>query len=114
MLIVNTVGVDETNFDVTITTTLRSDSSIDGLNANQTRVGDNLVELLSNGDLDSGLADFIVGVGAISDVGELGAALNDLSPERFDASPRFLAQSQHRFMADMALRAAPVGDGSYV
>ncbi|MCG8540255.1 MAG: autotransporter outer membrane beta-barrel domain-containing protein, partial [Clostridia bacterium] len=115
LLITNTVDIDEINFDVTVTTTLLPASSVGDLNENQTNVGDALIDILSEADIDPGLTDYIASIGAISDAGELGFVLSELSPEGFDAGLRFLAQSQGRFMSAVALRSPqPSQDGPYV
>ena len=115
LLIANTVDIDEINFDVTVTTTLLPASSVDDLNENQTNVGDALIDIFGEADIDPGLTDYIASVGAISDAGELGFVLSELSPEGFDAGLRFLAQSQGRFMSAVVLRSPqPSQDGPYV
>ena len=114
LLITNTVGVDESSFDVSLTTTLRAASSVDGLNGNQANIGDSLIGLLGQSDLDPGLADYIISIAAISDAGELGSVLGELSPEGFDAGLRFLTHSQTRFMTEMTSRpGSSPGDGPY-
>ncbi len=111
LLLANELEVDNVNGDINLVTTVRLASDINGLNANQTRVGDVLINQLFAPDLDADFGDLIEGVGGLTTAAELGAALTDLTPEGFDIGLRTMTVAQDRFTDLLSMRA---NRGSFV
>ncbi len=111
LLISQAIDVDAANFDVVLTTTVNTASSVNGLNKNQIAVGDNLIGLLGDPSLHSGLLSVINAVGGIEDVDALGDALGELTPEGLDLGLKFLSASQSRFIG-LALSQASIAGGA--
>ena len=102
LLINQTVSVNPVGSDVLLTTSVSTASSLDGLNNNQTTVGDSLIGLLNDPSLDPALLGLIGAVGAIEDIDALGSTLGELTPEGLDIGLKFMTTSQSRFI-DAAL-----------
>lgn len=97
-LLQQTIEYDRTSADVDVIFTLNSASTIVGLTQNQKNVGDNLVGLLSEPDLDDSLADFVFAVARLDGAADVQAALNELHPEGLDMGLKFLGASQQSFL----------------
>lgn len=107
LLVSNEVALDPITFDVTLTTTVGSASALSGLSRNQQAVGDNLVTLLSQTDLNDELAVIINAVGVIDDASVLADTLEQLHPEPLDVALRSLTVSQSRFLDLMVDQSRP-------
>ncbi|MCB9956402.1 MAG: hypothetical protein H6848_10935 [Caulobacterales bacterium] len=110
VLIGQSVEYDLANFDVLLTTTINPASTIAGLNDNQSNVGDYLIGLLSDPNLDPALLDFIFAIGLNPDTEDLATILDNLTPEDIDQAMQFLSVSQRDFMRSL-LNLGSSGDG---
>lgn len=108
LLINQEITLDPMNFDVILTTTLNPASTIIGVTPNQSSVGDNLINLLTDPGLDADLTAFIFALGFLPTADDVSNALQQLSPQIVDGGLQVLNSAQSRFI-DLAITQAGSG-----
>jgi hypothetical protein len=101
LLVSQAVEYDLANFNVNLVTTYTDASTIGGLTPNQISLAGGLTGQLGTGAGNADFRGFGFTVASIDEIGVLGGALDQLSPELFDAGLQVVRNSQMLFMSQM-------------
>ena len=92
---------DDAGGNVDLVVTLNDLSAVEGLNPNQSNVGDTILTLINDGGLDPALADYISGILGLDSEEEVAVALAQLHPEALDFGLKSITASQRLFTESM-------------
>ena len=101
LLVSRAIELDGNTFDVNLTSSIIDAAMIDGLTPNQIALANNLTAQLANGELNGGLTDIGNELAFLDNAGDLGASLDQLSPEIADVGIQVFQNSQLAFMTDL-------------